>query len=66
MCEFKLRVYLNDGVETKLIHREALNIKFEGDEISIFGNDGSTLKVKDAVITEVDAERQVVFLLKKI
>ncbi|MCS7365813.1 MAG: CooT family nickel-binding protein [archaeon GB-1867-035] len=65
MCEFKLRVYLNDGGEMKLINREAITVKFEGDGVSIFSDDGSTLKVKDAVISEVNAERQIVILSRR-
>lgn len=64
MCEFKLRVFLREGDELNLVHKEAINVKFEGNGVSILGDDGSTLKVGDARIIEVDAERQVVILLE--
>ena len=62
VCEFKLRVYLSEDGNLRLISKDALNVKFIDGGVVILREDGSTLDLSGATIIEVDAERQAVIL----
>ncbi|MCS7385337.1 MAG: hypothetical protein NDF55_01160 [archaeon GB-1867-005] len=62
MCEFKLRVYLLEDGDPKLISKDALNVKFADGTVTVLREDGSILNLSCTGIIEVDAERQAVIL----
>ncbi len=62
MCEFRLRVVLEDGNERHIVCKDAINVKLCSDKLSILRVNGELIEVDNVHIREVDAERQVVIL----